>query len=272
MSKVTGTLLTIVFAYGGFCLLIFLFQSRMVYFPIKGIQMTPKGAGLEFEEIFFMTPDDTAIYGWFLPFQGSRKVILFCHGNAGNISHRLDSIRIFHDLGFNVFIFDYRGYGRSPGKPTEEGTYMDVEGGWKFLIEKKGFNEGDIVLFGRSLGGAVASWLAQKKNPAALIVESAFSSIPNLGARLYWFLPVRLLSRFSYSTVDYISRSNCPVLVIHSRDDETIPFGEGEKIYHAACKPKKMLLIYGDHNGGFLLSGSVYKQGLTNFLSEMVVF
>lgn len=145
--------------------LIYIFQSRFVYYPIRTLSPNPSSIGLRFEDVHFETADGVQLSGWFIPCNGARGVILFCHGNAGNISHRLDSIAIFHRLGLDVFIFDYRGYGESEGKPTEYGTYQDAEAAWQYLIEERKVNPRRVVVFGRSIGGALAAWLAQHRKP-----------------------------------------------------------------------------------------------------------
>lgn len=251
---------------------VFLFftQSSVVYQPGRSIYMTPAEAGLDYEEIEYKTEDGIRISAWYIPAKAkeSKRVVLFCHGNAGNISHRIDTITIFHNLGLNTFIFDYRGYGKSGGKPSEEGTYLDAAAAWDYLLREKGFKPGDIIIAGRSLGGSVASRLAGKKKPAALIIESSFSSVPDLGAKLYPFLPVRLLCRFEYTTGEYVKQVKCPVLVIHSPDDEMIPFSHGKKIFEAANEPKRFMQISGSHNEGFINSGEQYIRGLKDFLDQ----
>lgn len=243
-------------------------QDSMIYQPEKEIWQTPKNIGLEYEEIILKTKDLITISGWYIPAQNEIGVILFCHGNAGNISDRLDSIRIFNSLGLSVFIFDYRGYGKSEGKPSEQGTYLDAEAAWDYLLNVKQKQSYKIVLFGRSLGGAVAAELALRNNPAGLIVESSFTSAPDLGAGFYPWLPVKLISKFRYSTIDKIGLINCPKLVIHSPADEIIPFEHGRALYAKASPPKEFLEIRGGHNEGFLASGGTYREGLGRFLRK----
>lgn len=247
---------------------LFIFQSRYVYYPEHTISADPSNIGLEFESISFETEDRVKLSGWFIPSEGASSVILFCHGNAGNISHRLESIQIFHRLGLDVFVFDYRGYGRSEGKPSEVGTYRDVEAVWRYLVEERQVSPNRIVVFGRSLGGAVAAWLAHRHTPGALILESAFTSIPDIAAKLYFYLPVRLLSRFKYNTAEYLDEVDCPVLIVHSREDEIMPFSHGQQLFETARGPKEFLEISGTHNEGFITSGKHYEEGLDSFISE----
>jgi len=252
-------------AFAGF---LFIFQSSYVYYPERILSTEPGSIGLSFENVSFETTDGLKLSGWFIPCEGARGVILFCHGNAGNISHRLDSIQIFHQLGLDVFIFDYRGYGQSGGKPSESGTYRDADAAWRYLVEERRVNPNKIIIFGRSLGGAVAAWQARSHTPGALILESTFTSVPDIAAKLYPYLPVKLMSRFKYDTEGYLEGVNCPVLIVHSRDDEMMPFRHGQRLFEVAKEPKEFLEISGSHNEGFITSGKRYNDGLNAFISE----
>lgn len=256
--------------YGALLLLLFVFQPRLLYYPnlpTREITATPEDIGLSYEPVAIVTEDRIKLDGWFIPAQDARGVLLFLHGNAGNISHRLDSLKIFNDLRLSVFIFDYRGYGRSDGEPSEQGTYRDAEAAWRYLTEQWHVPPHDIVFFGRSLGAAVAAQLASRRAPKALILESAFTSVPDLAAEIYPFLPVRWLARFRYNTKEYLKSIDCPVLIVHGRDDEIIPYAHGKRLFAAAREPKRFLEIRGGHNEGFLLSGQHYVKGLDAFLT-----
>ncbi len=242
-------------------------QSRFIYFPEKNIFATPLDMGYEYKEIFFDTTDGIKLNGWYIPSENPRGVLLFCHGNAGNISHRMDSIKIFHEMGFIIFIFDYRGYGMSEGKPGEKGTYMDIEAAWEYLVDKLGIPSDKIIIFGRSMGGAVASYAAKKYKPKALIVESTYTSIKDMASYYYPFIPAGLIVRFNYNTKEYIRGVECPVLIIHSREDEIVPFTHGLQLYKEAGEPKEFLEIQGPHNGGYLMTGEHYIKGLDSFVS-----
>jgi uncharacterized protein len=235
--------------------------------PLAQIASTPEVRGLAYEDVTLTTADGLALHAWYLPHPAPRGVLLFCHGNAGNISHRLDSLQIFHRLGLAVLIFDYRGYGRSEGSPSEDGTYRDAEAAWRHLVEERGVAPAQIVLFGRSLGAAVAAELASRHTPGALILESAFTSVPDLAAELYPFLPARRLARFRYDAQSALRGVAAPVLIVHSPEDEIIPIHHGRRLYDAAAEPKAFLEIRGDHNFGFVLSGREYVDGLDRFLS-----
>ena len=256
--------------YGAFCLFLFLTQAKLIFYPdIPSRQLTasPADIGLAYESVTLATDDGVQIHGWFVPAPGGNGTLLFFHGNAGNISHRLDSLKIFHDLGLSCLIIDYRGYGRSGGTVSERGTYLDAEAAWGYLAENKKIPPSQIVVFGRSLGAAIAAYTASRFRPGALILESAFTSVPDMGARLYPFLPVRLLSRFAYDSRKVLRSVVCPLLVIHSRDDRTIPYENGRLLYESYQGSKRFLEIQGDHNGGFLASGSAYKAGIGEFVT-----
>ena len=249
---------------------IYIFQAKLLYFPDQPGRRHvnfPTDIGLDYEDIYLTTSDDIRIHGWFVPARNNHGTILFFHGNAGNISHRLESIGIFHSLGLNTLIIDYRGYGNSTGSPSEQGIYLDGEAAWQHLVFTRKISPKKIIIFGRSLGGALAVHTAKKHTPAGIIIESSFTSVPDLAAQLYPWLPVRWLSRLHYNSLQKIKDVNTPVLVIHSRDDDIIPFSHGEKLFSEALQPKIFLKISGSHNNGFLSSGNKYRQGLANFLS-----
>ena len=250
---------------------LYFMQERMVFLarlPGRELEVSPQDAGFKYVDVHFKTADGLTLHGWYVYAHNPRGTVLFLHGNAGNISHRLDSIAIFHELGLNTFIIDYRGYGQSEGKPGEEGTYRDAEAAWEHLVTERGEDPARIIVFGRSIGGAVASWLATEHKPAALIVESSFTSAIEMAAHLYPFMPVRLISRLRYPVIDFVARITCPVLIVHSRDDEIIPFAMGKALYKVAPAPKAFLELEGDHNNGFLLSRDRYREALADFISE----
>ncbi|MFQ3786402.1 alpha/beta hydrolase [Halomonas sp. A29] len=260
--------------YGLVVLLAWFFQERLLYLPHMGREhvATPADRGLAWQQVDLVTEDDVTLDAWWIPVEDARGQLLFLHGNAGNISHRIDSIQQFHRLGLSVLILDYRGYGRSEGSPSEVGTARDARAGWRWLTEQAGASADEIVLFGRSLGAAVAAELAASLapqiQPAAVILESPFRSVPALGQQLYPFLPVRWLATLDYPTERYVARIEAPVLVIHSRSDEVIPFTEGEAVFRAANEPKEMLVIHGGHNTGFVVSEPEYSSGIGDFLEH----
>ena len=254
--------------YVGICLLMLVFQSHLLYHPLREIECTPERVGLAQEQVTLRTPDGLHLAAWYVPAAEARGTVLFCHGNAGNMSHRVGTIEILNRLRMNVLLFDYRGYGASEGSPSEAGTYRDAETAWRHLVEQRGVAPGDLVIHGRSLGGAVAAQVAEKHPPRALILESTFTSVPDVARGMFPWLPVRLLARLRYDTLERIARIRCPKLIIHSRDDDLIPFEHGQRLFEAAGGPKTLLEIHGRHADGFLTSGKRYENGLDGFLSR----
>lgn len=247
----------------------YLFYGRMLYHPTAEIVMTPSEAGLKYEEVDFRTADGIWLHGWYIPSPHEASLaLLFFHGNAGNISYRLESVRILNRIGLGVFLFDYRGYGKSRGKPSEEGLYWDGRAALDVLLNK-GYDMSRIVFFGRSLGGAVAAKLATERTPGALILESSFTSLADIGRRYFPFLPVGFLLGDAFDTRKRLERVQCPVLVVHSPDDEIIPYEHGRKLFEAVKGPKSFLELRGDHNGGFILTGEDYREGLKGFLLSL---
>ena len=254
--------------YVGTAVFLYVFQARLVYFPSGAIERTPGDVGLAYRDADIVTKDGVKLHGWYVPVSNARGTILVCHGNAGNISHRIETILIFNRLGLNTLIFDYRGYGLSEGNPTEPGTYADAEAALAWIEEHCGVPPGEVVVFGRSLGGAVAACLASKSQPKALILESTFTSAPDMARQLYPWIPIRLLSRFYYDTLAKVREIHCPLLVVHSPDDDLIPFSHGRALFEAAPEPKEFFTIGGDHNSGFLHTGGRYVTALDTFLRE----
>ncbi|MCP5107715.1 MAG: alpha/beta hydrolase [bacterium] len=239
-----------------------------MYNPIWLMESTPSEINLPYREVSLETPDRLRLYSWFVGDDEERDVLLYCHGNYGNISHRNDHFSIFHQLGLRVFIFDYRGYGRSAGKLSEKGTYRDAETAWQYLVETEGIPPERIILYGRSLGGPVAARLAGRVNAKALILESTFASIPHMARELYPFFP-RVFVRYRYNTLGYIRDVHIPLLVIHGPEDEITPFSHGKAVFSVANEPKQFIKISGTHNQGFLDSEETYCDGLKEFLSGL---
>jgi len=269
MHLVLGTLAA---AYGGLVLLMAIFQSHLVFFPEieREVMATPAKIGLPFEDIHLQTSDGISLHGWYIPSAQPRGTVLFLHGNAGNISHRLDSVQMLHRLGYSTLIFDYRGYGNSSGKPSEQGTYLDAEAAWRYLSEQQHIPSCRIVLFGESLGGAVAAWLAAREKPAALVISSSFTSVPDLAQQRYPYLPARLLARIHYNTREYLRSVAAPVLIAHSPQDDIVPFEHGRALFAAANPPKQFLELAGGHNDSFIFMRASWVKALDDFLSEQM--
>jgi len=273
MLKFIGTLLGLTaIIYGLFAGYVYLFQNRLIYVPYHDLYTDPGDAGLDFKDVYLTTADNIIIHGWFVPGpeEEEKGVVLFCHGNAGNISHRLQTLEYLHSLNMSTLIFDYRGFGKSQGSPHEQGTYKDVRAAWDYLTKDRGINQERIFIMGRSLGGAVAADLAAEKSPAGIVLESTFTSIPDIGKDIFFFLPVKLLAKYSYSTKEKLQRFTSPVMIIHSPEDEIIPFRHGRNLYEQAPEPKYFLEIQGDHNSGFQLSRDKYLHGLGEFFSAQL--
>ncbi len=257
--------------YGLLVAAVYLMQGRMLYLasvPGRELTATPADIDLGYEDIAIETADGIRLHGWFIPGE-SNRVLLFFHGNAGNISHRLESIRQFFGLGLSVLIIDYRGYGQSGGKTTEKGIYRDADAAWRYLTEERSVPASDIVIFGRSMGASAAAKLATRQQPLALIVESSFTSIPDIAQEIYPWLPARWLSHLRHATRDYVENVRSPVLVVHSRDDEIVLFHHGEAIFGAAQEPKTLLTLRGSHNDAYVRDARNYIAGLQAFLSSL---
>ena len=232
---------------------------------------SPADVKLDYEDVAFTASDGIALTGWFVPAPDARFTVLFCHGNGGNIMYRLDTLTLFGGLGLSCFVFDYRGYGNSAGKPTEQGTYRDARAAYDWLTQTKQVPAEQVVVLGRSLGGSIAAHLAAQVPVAGLVIESAFTSYPDIGAKFYPFMPVRPLARYKYNTRAYLAEVRCPVLIMHSRSDELVPFEFGERLFAAAHEPKRFVELAGGHNDGFLVFGrSVqgYLAGLAGLLER----
>ncbi|MFP4106445.1 MAG: alpha/beta hydrolase [Phycisphaerae bacterium] len=254
---------------GGLLLALYLGQGKLVYHPRREHEATPEEFGLSVEDAWLTTDDGVKVHGWFAATENARGAVLMCHGNGGNISHRLDMIDLWQRQGLSVLVFDYRGYGRSGGSPTEEGTYADARAAWAYLTEQKQIPPQRIILHGRSLGGAIAAYLASRYDAGGLIVDSAFTSLPDVGADIYPYLPVRMLVKYRYATREYLAEANCPVLIIHSRDDDIVPFEHGEALFKAAGEPKTFVEVNGSHNDQYLMDAGKYNRALREMVDRV---
>jgi len=230
--------------------------------------VTPQSYGLRYESVPIRTADGETLDAWWVPAENARGTVLFFHGNAGNISHRIDYLQMFHRLRYSTLIVDYRGFGKSSGTPSEAGTYRDAEAAWEHLRHARLAQPRDIVIAGESLGAAVATWLAAEVSPRAVLLFSTFTSVTDLGAQVYWFLPVRLLSRMGYDNLANLKRIRAPVFIAHSRDDDIVPFAHGRRLYEAAAEPKAFLELRGGHNDGFIFMRPEWVAELGAFLDR----
>jgi len=250
-------------------IVITVFQSKFIYYPDTKVQVTPEKMGMGFEDVSLSSGGET-LHGWFVAAEADLGTILFCHGNAGNISHRLDTLKLFNDLGYNTFIFDYRGYGKSTGKTTEQGTREDALAVWTYLVNDRGVSPNRLVVFGRSLGGAVATRLASEKSVAGLFLESTFTSAKDMAKRSFPIFPVGFLLRYSYDNVKDIQGVKVPILIGHSVDDGVVPFRYGKRLFDVAPEPKEFFQFSGAHNCGFLDDREAYMKIAGAFLGRVI--
>lgn len=257
------------------CVLVYIvlgwLEHKLVYYPDRQMEGAAAELGRTFEDVRFKASDGVELNGWFFPAgtnsPRSRWVVLHCHGNAGNISHRLGTCKALLQSGVAVFLFDYRGYGRSAGRPTETGTYRDAHAAYDWL-RTKGFGADHIIAFGESLGGGIASELAVRQPLGGLVLQSTFTSIPEIGAELYPFLPVRLISKIKYDTASRLPDIHVPVLIMHSRNDELAKFHHAQTNFNRANEPKLFWELTGDHNGA-LEEPKNFVDGFERFLATI---
>ena len=246
-------------------------EPKMIYYPSRDIEQTPAQLDWKFDDVWLNASDGAKINGWFLPSDYDRRLtVLFFHGNAGNISHRFEKLAILRELGANVFIVDYRGYGRSDGTPNEQGTYFDGRAAYEYLTKERKTDPRMIVVYGESLGSAVAVDLASKLPVGGVVIEEAFTSIADVGQKVFPFLPVRWLVRNKYDTLNKIGHIDTPLLILHSRDDEYFSLLHAERLLAAATEPKRLVELKGGHNDAFLVSEQIYREALKQFFAGRV--
>ena len=256
--------------YAAICGAAYHYQDKLLYFPSDYFAEDPAAAGLNFEDFELETSGGATVTGWVVKTKREAPWILHFHGNGGNIANRIDHLKLFNELGFNGVVFDYRGYGRSKGQPSEHGLIEDGQAVVKYLTDEEGVDPDYLIYFGESLGGGVASAVALKEPPRALILKSTFTSVPDMAAELYPFLPARLISRTNFATDKIIPKFIFPKLIIHARADSLIPFQHGQRLYQLATEPKTFLEVYGDHNTSPLGLGDEFKQVIYKFVTEAV--
>ncbi len=262
-------LTTLALGYVILVALVFVLQPRMIYFPDTVIATTPRAYGLQYEDVRIRTEDGETLGAWWIPAPQAKGTVLLFHGNAGNVSHRIDYAKMFHGLGYSTLLVDYRGFGTSTGSASEEGTYRDAAASWRWLIETRGAKPETIVIFGESLGGGIATWLAVQHNPRALMLASTFTSVTDLASQLYPFLPVRLISRYRYESLDRVAKLNVPIFIAHSPQDEIIPYAHGRRLFEAAREPKTFLEMRGGHNEGFVFAREEWVKAVAVFLTQI---
>ena len=267
MNKVLpGAILVIALILLGANVFVYLQQPRMVFFPLKDIEQTPDQWGLHYEQVLLKSTHGHRISGWYIPARHADRALLFFHGNGGNISHRRDSIEIFHRLGLGVLIIDYQGYGNSEGTPGEQAMYDDGRAAFDYLVKDRKFKKENIVVFGRSLGGAVAARITAEKQPGAAILESTFASVPDIASYYFPVMSKIIVSRYRFNSLAEVKKIHCPLLVLHSKQDDVIPYNTGVKLYNGANNPRTFVELVGDHNSGFMQSQPAYEEVLASFL------
>ena len=285
-KRLKMTICLLILIVVGFVLWLRWSEPRMLYYPSRQIDQTPNQLGFKYEDITLTASDGVHINGWFLPAVASAKAglpaevstkagrdkhftILFFHGNAGNISDRFEKLEAFRDLGVHTLIIDYRGYGRSEGKPNEEGTYRDARAAYEYLTQQRQLAPRSIVAYGESLGSAVAADLASTVEVGGLILEEAFTSVGDIGQKMFPFFPVRWLVRNKYDTLRKLPRIKVPLLIIHSRDDEFFDMRHAQRLLAAANQPKRLVELRGGHNDAFLVSALAYRAALQQFFGSL---
>ena len=259
----------VIAAFIGFGIFLYFAQTRMVFFPTRELAVNPGDFNIPFEDVTVTSANGKQVHGWYLPPRtspDSAPVVLFCHGNAGNISHRLETAAYIQELGAGILLFDYQGYGRSEGSPGESETYDDAAAFYQWLRDTKSISADRIVAFGRSLGGAIAIELATEKTVRGLIVESSFTSAEAMAKKMFPFFPVQVLVRYKFASLEKIPHVGCPVLVTHSPEDDLVPYEMGRKLYEAAGPPKKFVELTGGHNTREYFDFPEYRAALEDIL------
>jgi len=248
----------------GLLIMLRAFEHSQVYHPTRESEYAVTDVHPRGEDFFLTASDGVRLHAWFLPGEeGSPRrdfVFLFCHGNGGNLTSRPNYYRAILSTGASLLAFDYRGYGRSDGAPDEQGTYLDAFAAWQWLVDR-GTPPGRIIVWGESLGGGIASKVAHDREAGALVLQSTFTSVPDIGAELFPFLPVRMLATIEYNTLQRLPEIHCPVVVMHSRADEIIPYEHGRRNYEAANQPKVFIELEGGHNDAIFADQTKYIAG-----------
>ena len=258
-------------------------ERFFIYHPTREIFLTPGALGVAFEDVHFEASDGVKLHGWFVPARaggpgapggaggaGETPTLIWFHGNGGNLSHRVENIALLHQkVAANIFIFDYRGYGRSEGTPSEEGTYRDAEGAVRYLLSRKDVDEDRLIHFGRSLGASVALEEALRRPPAGMILESPFTSVGAMAQKLY-LLPIGRFLKTRYDNLSKIKKFRLPLLVLHGDRDGIVPLSMGRALFEAANDPKDFYVIKGaGHNDSYVTGGEAYFRRLASFIQKL---
>ena len=246
-------------------------EDSFIFHPSAEIVQTPRQAGLQFQDLYFTTADGVRLNGWFIPHRDARATLVWFHGNAGNISHRVENIKLLHDkVKINIFIFDYRGYGRSAGSVSEEGTYRDGAAALDYVSQQLGVEAKNLIIFGRSLGAAVAAEMALRFACRGLILETPFTSIRDMAQTVFPALPIGALLQTRFDVLEKVAKVKVPLLVLHGDRDDLVPYEHGKKVFAAARAPKEFYTINGaKHNDTYLVGGDAYFERLRGFIETV---
>ena len=242
-------------------------QESLVFFPEKQVPVTPASLGLSFEDVRLRTADGVTLGAWWIPAERSRGAVVFAHGNAGNIAHRIDKAAFLRGLGLSVLLFDYRGYGTSGGSPTEDGTYRDMDAAVEYMASARGIPAGQTLFWGESIGAAVAVEAATRHPCAGLVLESGFTSLPAMARVVYPWVP-GFLVRMRYDSLARIPAVKAPKLIFHGPSDGIVPYPMGRSLFDAAIGARRFADLRGGHNDGGILASPEAQEALRTFLDE----
>lgn len=264
MSIPIQILISIGVLYGAICLVVFLVQGRLLFKPTGPLERTPAELGLKYEDRWIETEADERVHAWHIPHEQARARVLFLHGNMGNIADRLESLGVLHQLGLEVLALDYPGYGKSSGRPSETSCYRAAEAWFEELRSMSPTLP--ILVWGRSMGGGIASKFVNTPGVQAMVLEATFTSMPDVAQEQYPWLPARYLTRVMFPTRERLQRAQFPILIVHSTQDEMIPFAHGQALLAAAGQHGTFIQITGTHGEGYFSSGQSYLRPLKEFL------
>lgn len=265
--KIILYLIMAFFVFGGFVRFL---EARSIFYPDPKLIATPQDINLPYEDVLFKTADGKNLHGWFIKAREESGVVLFFHGNAGNISHRLEKITMLNGIGLNIFIIDYRGYGKSEGTSTEKSMYLDAQAAYDYLVNVRKVPPNQIVAYGASLGGAAAIDLATQRNLSSIIIDSSFSNAADIAKIIYPFIPP-FFFKSKFNNIEKVKNLTIPKLFFHSKEDEIIPYALGEKLYMAAGEPKRQIIIQGGHNDAHVHDSSTFMNAINHFLKELKI-
>lgn len=243
--------------------------ERLIFFPEKVLEFIPSQLETPYEDIFFRSQDGTILHGWFFPWPGANRTLIYFHGNAGNISHRIDKVKALRKIGLNIFLFDYREYGGSEGKASITGVKKDAYAAYQYIAKKEGVNPNHIILHGSSMGAALVAELATQEPVSAVILESAFPSLKEIAKVVYPLVPSTMVPD-EFRAIDHVRALRAPLLVIHGMEDEIVPLKLGRKLWDAAPQPKRFYpLPGGHHNDLYMVGGERYLNEIEEFLRQV---